>query len=131
MVVCFLFRRKTAYEMRISDLSSGVCSSDLAHGDDRRFIGGCPFNQGVGDTGGQRIPHRRLGRAGALEALVAFYAPAGVFGGIAFLGAGANAVNAAVPLLEHPEGVANNHCKRNAPRTRETGRTTVSTHVTH
>src|SRR3546814_1665357 len=35
----------------------------VAHGDDRRFIGGCAFNQGVGDTGGQRIPHRRLGRS--------------------------------------------------------------------
>src|SRR3546814_13361332 len=57
----------------------------VAHGDDRRFIGGCAFNQGVGDTGGQRIPHRRLGRAGALEALVAFYAPVGVVGGSAFL----------------------------------------------
>src|SRR3546814_5564056 len=26
---CFLFKHKTAYEMRISDWSSGVCSSDL------------------------------------------------------------------------------------------------------
>src|SRR3546814_3148350 len=34
MLVCFLvcvffFKQKTAYEMRISDWSSGVCSSDL------------------------------------------------------------------------------------------------------
>src|SRR3546814_18501748 len=28
-VLCFFFKRKTAYEMRISDLSSDVCSSDL------------------------------------------------------------------------------------------------------
>src|SRR3546814_9457271 len=27
--VCFFFKRKTAYEMRISDWSSDVCSSDL------------------------------------------------------------------------------------------------------
>src|SRR3546814_6012787 len=27
--VCFLFKQKTAYEMRISDWSSDVCSSDL------------------------------------------------------------------------------------------------------
>src|SRR3546814_18355369 len=27
---CFFFKRKTAYEMRISDWSSDVCSSDLA-----------------------------------------------------------------------------------------------------
>src|SRR3546814_7295127 len=34
-VVVFFFKQKTAYEMRISDWSSDVCSSDLA-GDDRR-----------------------------------------------------------------------------------------------
>src|SRR3546814_7184884 len=28
-VLFFLFKQKTAYEMRISDLSSDVCSSDL------------------------------------------------------------------------------------------------------
>src|SRR3546814_8462537 len=33
MCVCFFFKQKTAYEMRISDWSSDVCSSDLA-GDD-------------------------------------------------------------------------------------------------
>src|SRR3546814_10635865 len=27
----FFFKQKTAYEMRISDLSSDVCSSDLSH----------------------------------------------------------------------------------------------------
>src|SRR3546814_8710257 len=33
-VVCFFFfKQKTAYEMRISDWSSDVCSSDLAAGD--------------------------------------------------------------------------------------------------
>src|SRR3546814_11285894 len=29
MFFCFLFKQKTAYEMRISDWSSDVCSSDL------------------------------------------------------------------------------------------------------
>src|SRR3546814_6599184 len=29
MHVCFFFKQKTAYEMRISDWSSDVCSSDL------------------------------------------------------------------------------------------------------
>src|SRR3546814_10630273 len=29
MVIFFLFKQKTAYEMRISDWSSDVCSSDL------------------------------------------------------------------------------------------------------
>src|SRR3546814_10254500 len=32
-VFFFLFKQKTAYEMRISDWSSDVCSSDLAAGD--------------------------------------------------------------------------------------------------
>src|SRR3546814_3593253 len=30
-VIFFFFKQKTAYEMRISDWSSDVCSSDLAH----------------------------------------------------------------------------------------------------
>src|SRR3546814_4158554 len=30
IVCCFFFKQKTAYEMRISDWSSDVCSSDLA-----------------------------------------------------------------------------------------------------
>src|SRR3546814_5891861 len=29
ILVCFVFKQKTAYEMRISDWSSDVCSSDL------------------------------------------------------------------------------------------------------
>src|SRR3546814_14252435 len=32
--VVFFFKQKTAYEMRISDWSSDVCSSDLAHSSD-------------------------------------------------------------------------------------------------
>src|SRR3546814_7762345 len=32
VVVFFFFKQKTAYEMRISDWSSDVCSSDLRHG---------------------------------------------------------------------------------------------------
>src|SRR3546814_3364651 len=37
MIFCcffFFFKQKTAYEMRISDWSSDVCSSDLGAGDD-------------------------------------------------------------------------------------------------
>src|SRR3546814_944637 len=34
----FFFKQKTAYEMRISDWSSDVCSSDLDDGLDRRLI---------------------------------------------------------------------------------------------
>src|SRR3546814_7229413 len=29
LLICFFFKQKTAYEMRISDWSSDVCSSDL------------------------------------------------------------------------------------------------------
>src|SRR3546814_7497979 len=32
-LVVFFFKQKTAYEMRISDWSSDVCSSDLSGGD--------------------------------------------------------------------------------------------------
>src|SRR3546814_14462825 len=32
MFLFFFFKQKTAYEMRISDWSSDVCSSDLPHG---------------------------------------------------------------------------------------------------
>src|SRR3546814_9782448 len=40
MFVFFFFKQKTAYEMRISDWSADVCSSDLACG-----RGGRPFNR--------------------------------------------------------------------------------------
>src|SRR3546814_3931519 len=35
----FFFKQKTAYEMRISDWSSDVCSSDLLHGRGADFFG--------------------------------------------------------------------------------------------
>src|SRR3546814_6220100 len=38
-VSCFFFKQKTAYEMRISDWSSDVCSSDLALSEGVREIG--------------------------------------------------------------------------------------------
>src|SRR3546814_3212070 len=38
VIFCFFFKQKTAYEMRISDWSSDVCSSDLA----AREIEGAP-----------------------------------------------------------------------------------------
>src|SRR3546814_6531034 len=34
----FFFKQKTAYEMRISDWSSDVCSSDLEHIRSERFV---------------------------------------------------------------------------------------------
>src|SRR3546814_6019490 len=35
IILCFCFKQKTAYEMRISDWSSDVCSSDLSTGSNR------------------------------------------------------------------------------------------------
>src|SRR3546814_3555897 len=48
LVNCFFFfKQKTAYEMRISDWSSDVCSSDLNH-----FRGGVRARQRTGDRKG-------------------------------------------------------------------------------
>src|SRR3546814_5040028 len=41
----FFFKQKTAYEMRISDWSSAVCSSDLAMCDPERFSALAPTEQ--------------------------------------------------------------------------------------
>src|SRR3546814_9828667 len=38
----FFFKQKTAYEMRISDWSSDVCSSDLLTDTERRALFGVP-----------------------------------------------------------------------------------------
>src|SRR3546814_10135290 len=46
MLVCFFFNPKTAYEMRISDWSSGVCSSDLRLGDGRLEFALAPRTDG-------------------------------------------------------------------------------------
>src|SRR3546814_2893769 len=40
MFLFFFFKQKTAYEMRISDWSSDVCSSDLIHKPELRDVGG-------------------------------------------------------------------------------------------
>src|SRR3546814_20599380 len=53
--VFFFFKQKTAYEMRISDWSSDVCSSDLEDGDLR------PFGQW---RRAERFRNRRLYRFG-------------------------------------------------------------------
>src|SRR3546814_8204090 len=44
VVYVFLFKQKTAYEMRISDWSSDVCSSDLKH----RTVDDTPAGGGAG-----------------------------------------------------------------------------------
>src|SRR3546814_17094546 len=54
--MCFFFKQKTAYEMRISDWSSDVCSSDLLRGG-ARGVGGLAIaaaGHGGGGDGQQR-----------------------------------------------------------------------------
>src|SRR3546814_12495582 len=64
----FFFKQKTAYEMRISDWSSDVCSSDLAsvHHDLRRMGSGCVGDIPIYNTGIQPEPprseERRVGK---------------------------------------------------------------------
>src|SRR3546814_8932173 len=52
-VFFFFFKQKTAYEMRISDWSSDVCSSDLqpwiARDSERRALVGKPYGHGRTD----------------------------------------------------------------------------------
>src|SRR3546814_2354787 len=49
MSALFFFKHKTAYEMRISDWSSDVCSSDLFFGQDLRDAISPTYNaQGIG-----------------------------------------------------------------------------------
>src|SRR3546814_6462661 len=59
----FFFKQKTAYEMRISDWSSDVCSSDLADaraiGEERPARGGELFARPV-----RRLRHARRARRG-------------------------------------------------------------------
>src|SRR3546814_11676223 len=73
-LVFFFFKQKTAYEMRISDWSSDVCSSDLHRrpcpadaGDGRALLCGEPGLGRRGDGG----RHRLGGAAGALPAVAA------------------------------------------------------------
>src|SRR3546814_7810292 len=51
VVLCFFFKQKTAYEIRISDWSSDVCSSDL-HA--QRGLVPRPLERGV-EVGAQRV----------------------------------------------------------------------------
>src|SRR3546814_9745365 len=62
-LVVFFFKQKTAYEMRISDWSSDVCSSDLA-GFDLDLLGDLDELQAEG--GGEDLAERGL--AGAAQA---------------------------------------------------------------
>src|SRR3546814_6950284 len=65
----FFFKQKTAYELRISDLSSDVCSSDLLLGEQpfaRVGFGGGEFRAGLGQPD---IAALDLGEAQHLQGL--------------------------------------------------------------
>src|SRR3546814_19496066 len=69
--IFFFFKQKTAYEMRISDWSSDVCSSDLARPPHRRpqrhgeilggFVDRIQLVATSGRRGAAKGPRRRLG----------------------------------------------------------------------
>src|SRR3546814_14636011 len=58
----FFFKQKTAYEMRISDWSSDVCSSDLSSGARGRSLRLCPHARARRGVGNARRRRRRLCR---------------------------------------------------------------------
>src|SRR3546814_9772899 len=75
LIIIFFFKQKTAYEMRISDWSSDVCSSDLgADIDFVRIVSGFDLDTGVaalfdradtadiGDDSCERSEERRVGK---------------------------------------------------------------------
>src|SRR3546814_6921838 len=79
----FFFKQKTAYEMRISDWSSDVCSSDLreiGHGQDQRHIADArarheaieheQADQQVEDAGGGVEPPEEGGEFGLAAAFL-------------------------------------------------------------
>src|SRR3546814_10066515 len=66
LFVFFFFKQKTAYEMRISDWSSDVCSSDLAHSMFAKLCSLPARSIAMHATGKQRIysrsEERRVGK---------------------------------------------------------------------
>src|SRR3546814_5070432 len=68
VAVFFFFKQKTAYEMRISDWSSDVCSSDLPDHRRDQSQGGCPAahqpGSGAGLFGAGRISTGQINGGG-------------------------------------------------------------------
>src|SRR3546814_1523736 len=78
LFLCFFFKQKTAYEMRISDWSSDVCSSDLDRSviqtleaiphivrSARAIVGEAPYRLGPSTIGMRQNPRseeRRVGK---------------------------------------------------------------------
>src|SRR3546814_3131609 len=57
LLLFFFFKQKTAYEMRISDWSSDVCSSELEEDDRQRDAGEAEYG----------VPAEQLGKSGRKE----------------------------------------------------------------
>src|SRR3546814_20298160 len=70
LVLFFFFKQKTAYEMRISDWSSDVCSSDLAEQpvDDQSHVRGQTHRRPAGRGRTESLPDRPRRGALALQA---------------------------------------------------------------
>src|SRR3546814_2444472 len=105
--MCFFFKQKPAYELRISDWSSDVCSSDLS---DRRGIGVEPFRGGF-----------PVGRGGLAELDDAFVEELHVFGTAAGRYRGVLQVRVAVHGLGKPfhDDIAGRADGGRAPRSEE------------
>src|SRR3546814_13355712 len=72
----FFFKQKTAYEMRISDWSSDVCSSDLL-GYEIIRLGGCGQAELVAEAGAAAAFHRKPQNGGSRLACGDFRHPGG------------------------------------------------------
>src|SRR3546814_5256202 len=66
LLMFFFFKQKTAYEMRISDWSSDVCSSDLVLHDSRRGGLAVAMLLGQGEGGRGAVRQGDLHRIGKL-----------------------------------------------------------------
>src|SRR3546814_5679578 len=75
MFVVFFFKQKTAYEMRISDWSSDVCSSDLAGQHGQLRTEGVEHAQQETELAGTGPRHRLVGMRGRTRQI---RAPGGV-----------------------------------------------------
>src|SRR3546814_12676613 len=68
-MIFFFFKQKTAYEMRISDWSSDVCSSDLHVAFPHRVETALPFAPGqipIPDPGKDQHPERQILQSGTV-----------------------------------------------------------------
>src|SRR3546814_4223875 len=83
--VFFVFKQKTAYEMRISDWSSDVCSSDLLDGVRFRTVNvigavllGCTTNAGNGNVTGAIDTYNGAENINVLGCTIRYFTYAGI-----------------------------------------------------